>query len=418
MQVRIENVSKYYQDKCVLKNISFDIGNEIIGLIGPSGAGKTTLLKIISNLDKDYSGKIIFNDKDTNSFTTSILIQDQELITHLNVFNNLSFMIEKIKSNYPHIDIKKEINDEIEILKKLNFDLSVIRKNKSGLIQDLVINNNITPTSIRLYFSYYNKLDRLEIKLDKLQERISSKEKRYLTKYEIERKVIDIAKITKSVPLLFKNTKKLSLGEKQRIKLSIALIKMPKLLLLDEPTSNLDPLLKQDIISNILNIHNNLHIPIIYVTHSFEEASEVCNKILILNNGELEQYDNPKNIISNPNSAFICSLSIYTKDNVFIANIKNNNLYFNNKIVYKVSSDYTNSDVHIFIPPDAFYIDKNSSIKLKIIDINLNNNLATIESNLAVTKKFKIKVKNDFELNAKTINLSFDKNKIIILNKY
>ena len=413
MVLKIIDISKKYQDHLVLDDISFNVENEIISLIGPSGAGKTTLLKIISGIEKQDSGKVLLDNNEITNSSASILIQDQELIPHLNVFNNISFIIENIKYDNPNINISKAINDEINILKELNIKFPNNRKEKKELIEKLIVEKNITPTSINLYIKYKNNLDKLLHKLNILNEKLSKLDKRKLTRFEIEKSVIEVSRITKVTNLLFKKPFFLSLGEKQRVKLSLALIKKPKVLLLDEPTGNLDPLLKQEISDNLLLVHKELNIPIIYVTHSFEEAKYISNKIAILNNGVLEQYDNPNNLINNPKSRFICSLSSYSKDNIFKPTIKNEKIYFDDIFIKNIENE---KEPLLYISPDSFTLDEKGK-EYEIISIDIENNTLTLKSDSSLNNRFKIRIPINFSSLTKKVKLSIDKSKIIVLEK-
>lgn len=97
----------------------------------------------------------------------------------------------------------------------------------------------------------------------------------------------------------------LSGGEKQRVALARALIMKPKLLLLDEPLSNLDAKLREEMQYEIKRIHNELGLTIVHVTHDQYEAMGIADRIVVMNNGEIAQVDKPKNLYDNPQSVFV-----------------------------------------------------------------------------------------------------------------
>ena len=311
MNIEINKLTKKYDEKYVLQSLTFSFQNEIIGLLGQSGAGKTTLLKILAGLETFDSGTILIDDKSIleSKNNVGILLQDQELINHLNVFNNISFMIEKIPTTISNPNLKKNILDEIKIIKenKLVYSFKLNRKEKQKLFLSIVDKYDVTLYSLNLFIKSKGDMSLIRKKIEKLNNKVKNKKERCLTKYEIEKEVISVSKITLSSQLLFKKPYELSLGENNRVRLAIALIKRPSILLLDEPTGNLDPILKKEILQNIHNVYSKLKIPIIYVTHSFEEASNICSKLLFLNHGQIDQFDEVDNIKKNPKASLVKS---------------------------------------------------------------------------------------------------------------
>lgn len=120
---------------------------------------------------------------------------------------------------------------------------------------------------------------------------------------------------------LDKRIEQLSGGQKQRVALARTLVMKPKILLLDEPLSALDGVIKESIKDKIKTIAKELHLTTIIVTHDPEEALTLSDRVLIINEGSISQYGKPEEIIHNPNNNFV-------KD--FILNqleIKRNNIF-------------------------------------------------------------------------------------------
>jgi iron(III) transport system ATP-binding protein len=97
----------------------------------------------------------------------------------------------------------------------------------------------------------------------------------------------------------------LSGGEKQRLAIARALASHVNYLLMDEPFSSLDSMLKEDLQQLIIELKNNLHMGIIYVTHNIEEALVLADTIAVMNKGRLEQMDSKDKVLANPKNDFV-----------------------------------------------------------------------------------------------------------------
>lgn len=118
-----------------------------------------------------------------------------------------------------------------------------------------------------------------------------------------------------------KKIEHLSGGQKQRVALARTLVMKPKILLLDEPLSALDGVIKESIKERIKQIAKEYNLTIIIVTHDPEEALTLSDKVLILNEGLVSQYDTPQEVINNPKNDFIKKFILNQ------LNIKRNNIY-------------------------------------------------------------------------------------------
>ena len=106
-------------------------------------------------------------------------------------------------------------------------------------------------------------------------------------------------------PHLNKKIDQLSSGQKQRVALARTMVMKPKILLLDEPLSALDGVIKESIKEKIKQIARDYHLTTIIVTHDPEEALTLSDKVLIVNDGSISQYGAPEEIITTPQNAFI-----------------------------------------------------------------------------------------------------------------
>ena len=120
---------------------------------------------------------------------------------------------------------------------------------------------------------------------------------------------------------LDKKIDNLSGGQKQRVALARTLVMKPKILLLDEPLSALDGVIKESIKQKIVTVAKEFKLTTIIVTHDPEEALTISDRVIILNKGKIEQFDTPNNIINNPQSDFVKDFIIQQlaikKNNIF-----------------------------------------------------------------------------------------------------
>ena len=150
------------------------------------------------------------------------------------------------------------------------------------------------------------------------------------TMYEITNKMAALVDIGK---YLERKPKELSGGQQQRVAIARALAKTPKVLLLDEPLSNLDARLRLQTREEIRRIQRETGITTIFVTHDQEEAMSISDFIVVMCNGVIQQVGEPQYVYDEPANLFVAKFLGSPAINVFDGKIKNNKLYINNKIL-------------------------------------------------------------------------------------
>ncbi len=118
-------------------------------------------------------------------------------------------------------------------------------------------------------------------------------------------KALKVAELMQIIELKNRKPSQLSGGQQQRVAIGRALVKEPKILLLDEPLSNLDARLRIELRDEIRNLQRKLKITTIFVTHDQEEAMSISDKILLMNKGISQQYSSPKEMYREPNNQFV-----------------------------------------------------------------------------------------------------------------
>ena len=186
------------------------------------------------------------------------------------------------------------------------------------------------------------------------------------SKSDIEKKVNEAAKTLQIQDLLDRKPKELSGGQRQRVAIGRAITRNPKLFLFDEPLSNLDAALRSEMRVEISKLHKKMNSNIIYVTHDQVEAMTLADRIVILNNGNIEQFGTPNEIYADPNNVFVAEFIGSPKMNIIKINkeniINNNTLnFFNNEIVFENFN--FNDEIYLGIRPEDISVKRLSSNK-------------------------------------------------------
>ena len=147
---------------------------------------------------------------------------------------------------------------------------------------------------------------------------------RKVPKDEIDKKVREAARILDLDKLLDRKPKALSGGQRQRVAMGRAIVRDPKVFLMDEPLSNLDAKLRVQMRIEISKIHQKLGATIIYVTHDQTEAMTLGTRIVVMKDGVVQQVDTPQNLYQKPGNLFVAGFMGSPQMNFLDAEIKEN----------------------------------------------------------------------------------------------
>jgi multiple sugar transport system ATP-binding protein len=195
------------------------------------------------------------------------------------------------------------------------------------------------------------------------------------SKAEIDKIVKEVAKISNITDYLDRYPDQLSGGQRQRVAVARAIAVKPKLFLLDEPLSNLDAKLRASMRTDLKKIHQDLKATTVFVTHDQAEALSLADRIVVMNNGEIEQIGTPYEIYHKPNSLFIAKFIGLPPSNLFEVTLKEKNkkLYlvhqefsveYKSKNPSKLRKDYLNKQIVLAIKPEDIIISTKGSIKI------------------------------------------------------
>ncbi|WP_404401517.1 ABC transporter ATP-binding protein [Pelagibacterium halotolerans] len=128
-----------------------------------------------------------------------------------------------------------------------------------------------------------------------------------LDKPEIDKRIDEAAKMLQLEPLLKRKPRELSGGQRQRVAIARALVRKPQVFLLDEPLSNLDAALRSEVRLEIAKLHQDIGGTMIYVTHDQIEAMTLADKIVVMNEGRIEQVGTPHELYESPANTFVAT---------------------------------------------------------------------------------------------------------------
>lgn len=209
---------------------------------------------------------------------------------------------------------------------------------------------------------------------------------RKMPKDEINKRVTEAAEILGITEYLGKKPKEMSGGQRQRVSLGRAIVREPKVMLLDEPLSNLDAKLRTQMRSEIAKLHAKLQTTFIYVTHDQIEAMTMGTRIVVMKNGFVQQIDSPKNLYNYPGNKFVAG---------FIGTPQMN--FFEGTLLKKgdeVEINFEYSEAKITVPYSMMYKAKPSYLDGKSrVYIGLRAESVSINPEVVKASKSKIKVR-------------------------
>lgn len=275
--ITLKDVTKEFNGQVVLRGIDLEIEEkEFVTLLGPSGCGKTTTLRIIGGFVEPSAGEVLFEGESIIGIPsykrpTNTVFQRYALFPHLNVGDNIAF---GLRVKHEVLGVSSQLKD----LKKQS--------------KEFAIAHGLTKSEAKIKF--------LEDKKELLN-------KLHVMKITTQEKVIKYLKLVGLEGFEKRNVHKLSGGQQQRVAIARALINEPKVLLLDEPLAALDLKLRQEMQYELKEIQRHAGITFIYVTHDQEEALTMSDKVVVMNNGDIQQIGTPVEIYNEPENKFVAT---------------------------------------------------------------------------------------------------------------
>ena len=176
-----------------------------------------------------------------------------------------------------------------------------------------------------------------------------------LDKDEMLKRTVEVARIVQIDDLLERKPNELSGGQQQRVAIARALVKMPRVLLLDEPLSNLDARLRLQTREEIRRIQRETGITTVFVTHDQEEAMSISDMIVVMKKGVVQQTGHPQDVYNSPENLFVAKFLGTPPINVFDATVRSGKVYIGDEAVIDVP-DVPDREVIVGIRPEGFIV--------------------------------------------------------------
>ena len=245
---------------------------------------------------------------------------------------------------------------------------------------------------------------------------------RKLTKEERRDIVYDTAKLVQVDEYLQRKPSQLSGGQQQRVAIARALVKHPKVLLLDEPLSNLDARLRLQTREEIRRIQQETGITSVFVTHDQEEAMSISDQIVVMKLGEMQQMGKPQDVYNSPANLFVAQFLGTPPINVFHGHVSGNKIKIGEDVVLEAQDDLGEKDVYVAIRPEGFVHEKEDKehhylhANCEMIQV-MGRDISVVANNEFCTKPtFKAIISADDEVTPGQIALRVKPHKLFIFD--
>ena len=238
-------------------------------------------------------------------------------------------------------------------------------------------------------------------------------------KEEAKARALDAARLVQIHELMDRKPSELSGGQQQRVAIARALVKMPNVLLLDEPLSNLDARLRLQTREEIKRIQVETGITTIFVTHDQEEAMSICDTILVMKEGVAQQIGHPQQIYDDPENLFVANFLGTPPINIFEGKIENGKVYIGEEVV--MDTQFEDQEVFVAIRPEGFiYNQEGGVLTLKKQHIEVMGRDKSVVSTHKQSTKPSVRTIIDADVSLsdeKELKFDIKPNKIFLFNK-
>ncbi len=240
-----------------------------------------------------------------------------------------------------------------------------------------------------------------------------------LAKPEMLQRALEAAKLVQIDELMDRKPSELSGGQQQRVAIARALVKMPRVLLLDEPLSNLDARLRLQTREEIRRIQKETGITTVFVTHDQEEAMSISDMIVVMKLGVVQQVGKPQEIYDNPTNLFVAKFLGTPPINVFSGRVEGGKLYIGEQAVLNVNG-VEDCAVTVAVRPEGFVLNENGALSCELSNVEVMGRDVSIVSRNAASLNPIIRsivdADNKIDVTAKEVRFDLKPHKTFIFN--
>ena len=234
-----------------------------------------------------------------------------------------------------------------------------------------------------------------------------------LTHQQMADMALEAAKLVQIEELMDRKPKELSGGQQQRVAIARALVKMPKILLLDEPLSNLDARLRLQTREEIRRIQKATGITTVFVTHDQEEAMSISDLIVVMKDGVVQQIGKPQAVYDSPVNLFVAKFLGTPPINVFDGEVKDGHLYIGEEAVLTVPG-VADQSVTAAIRPEGFTLSETGALSCDLSRVEV---VSTHPKSQNVTIRSIISAENAVNTASQKVRFDLKPNKVFLFQK-
>lgn len=281
---------------------------------------------------------------------------------------------------------------------------------------------DLTPENrgVGLVFQNYALYPHMTVKQNILFPLENFKGEDKLTKTERLERAYAVAKLVQIDELMDRKPSELSGGQQQRVAIARALVKMPRVLLLDEPLSNLDARLRLQTREEIKRIQRETKITTVFVTHDQEEAMSISDRIVVMKLGVVQQIAPPQEVYDDPVNLFVAKFLGTPPINVFDGEVQEGKLFIGDDAVLDCPS-VPDQPVFVGIRPEGFVVDPKGKLHCALRSLEVMGRdvsiVSTNEHSLNPVIRSIVDSDNKVDPSAETVTFSLKKHKVFLFNK-
>ncbi len=228
------------------------------------------------------------------------------------------------------------------------------------------------------------------------------------------------ARLVQIDDLMDRKPSEMSGGQQQRVAIARALVKMPRVLLLDEPLSNLDARLRLQTREEIRRIQRETGITTIFVTHDQEEAMSISDMIVVMKLGVVQQIGEPQEVYDNPTNLFVAKFLGTPPINVFSGKVAGGKLYIGEDAVLEIAG-VADQEVTVGIRPEGFELAEDGKLRCQLSNVEvMGRDVSIVSTNDASVNpliRSIINSDNKVDLANKVVRYNVKPHKLFLFNK-